>query len=60
MKNDFSHAFTDKTIFLNNEKEIESYFNTHFKGPNFSKTFNLDFKYFDIFKTDNASKIKHV
>ena len=43
-----------KMFFFNNEKE--NYFSTHFKGPklNFSKAFNLDFKYFDIFNIDNA------
>ena len=41
---------------LNNEKEIEHYFNTLYNGPNldFPKNFKLDFKYLDIFNFDNV------
>ena len=45
-----------KMFYYNNEKEIDHYFSTKFKGPNlnFAKIFQLDFNYFDIFNIDNA------
>ena len=45
-----------KLFYHRNEKEIDHYFSTNFKGPNlnFAKIFQLDFNYVDIFNIDKT------